>query len=147
MKKTHNPVQLAILEPKLSGHKLPKLARRLNMVSCMHGNPTNTQIWLLWNKDIMVQSFYICDQAITVSIQFQPMHFSCHASFDGCTKQERRSLWDNLLNISYSLTGSCREGGNFHIVADSHEKAGGAAVMGLSLNLLAFNNWLAVIGW
>lgn len=86
-----------------------------------------------------MQSFDICDQAITVEIQFQSMNFSCHAS--GCTKQERRSLWDNLLNISSSLTGPWILGGVFSLTSKStpSQEARASTLSCLQLSKVSFS--------
>jgi hypothetical protein len=85
---------------------------------------------LFWNAQVNITPFHTCDQAITIKANFAASDLSCLCSvvYAKCCQIDRRSLWDNLLQISAVNSMPWILGGDFNIVSQLCERAGGGSV-------------------
>lgn len=93
LKGQHRPALCVILEPKLDGDCITKIAKKLRYKHCMQQNPVNSHIWIFWDQGLDVTLVRASSQLITVRINMDD-NFSVLASFvyAKCNRGERQDL-------------------------------------------------------
>lgn len=92
-----------------------------NFTSC------NPHIWIFWISYITVSVSQVCEQSRTSNLSLADGSLIIVVSmiYLKCTRSERKVLWNNLCMISSSLSVPWILGGNFHVISNAMEKAGG----------------------
>ncbi|KAL9673176.1 hypothetical protein QQ045_029430 [Rhodiola kirilowii] len=122
--KTRWPVAQITL-PAASADALAKFALALKFPYFTHYNPTNTHIWLLWDKpfkdDILCHSM----QHITTRISYEETVFTCSFIYASTDQTTRGLLWEELCSLSPQIDGPWFFAGDFNMVASWAERQGG----------------------
>lgn len=98
-------MMLVLLKPKLCGSKLQAIANKLWFPNCMHGNPINSHIWILWKNEVSISIEIVTEQSITMDVNI-PFSFQGKftAVYANCNRLDRMQLWDELIQLSNTFT-------------------------------------------
>ncbi|KAL9665044.1 hypothetical protein QQ045_020453 [Rhodiola kirilowii] len=124
---SHSIIMLAILEPKINGDRISNIARFLGFSNFMEGADINNHVWLFWKDDVVVSHPIWDKQFLTVEVHNlnDGESMACTFIYASCDKNERQSLFDDLVEYSESISGPWIIAGDFNVISKWDEKRGG----------------------
>ncbi|KAL9687177.1 hypothetical protein QQ045_031575 [Rhodiola kirilowii] len=125
LKDTHKLGLCAILEPKSGTNAIEKLAFSLKFPYFSHCNPTNSHIWLLWDKPFQVDILAHSMLHITAKVCYEEVTFTCSFIYASTDQTTRVFLWEKLCSLAPQIDGPWFLAGDFNVVATWAEKQGG----------------------
>lgn len=123
---------VTLQEPRISGSKGLDVIRRLGFQYhlIVEARGFSGGIWILWNRpDLSITSIQSHEQFLHVKITddvFSPWFLT--VIYASPRAAERNELWDNMLNLSYSISAEWLVIGDFNEIAAPSEKKGGGPV-------------------
>ncbi|XP_061347714.1 uncharacterized protein LOC133293198 [Gastrolobium bilobum] len=128
----YKPSIVVILEPQCSGQKASDIIRKSGFKHAFvqEAEGYSGGIWILWNDETgLVEIGNHTKQFVHFKVQnFHVPSFSCTAVYASPREENRKELWDDLLNISLHCNGSWLVAGDFNEIANRDEKEGGCRV-------------------
>ncbi|XP_061351746.1 uncharacterized protein LOC133296707 [Gastrolobium bilobum] len=123
---------VVLLEPRTSSEVCRKLMKKLGFDSLIVEEAQGFAggIWIMWqSKKAEVVAVSQSSQFIHCRIKIPSgQFFEFNAVYASLTQNLREKLWDDLHNLSDTITGPWILGGDFNEIVYSHEKKGGVAV-------------------
>ncbi|XP_061369324.1 protein GAMETE EXPRESSED 2, partial [Gastrolobium bilobum] len=114
----YKPSIVVILEPRCSGQKASDIIRKSGFKHAFvqEAEGYSGGIWILWNDETgLVEIINHTKQFVHFKVQnFHVPSFSCTAVYASPREENRKELWDDLLNISLHCNGSWLVAGDFN---------------------------------
>lgn len=121
------------------------MASKLGFTQSFHGNPTNSQILLMWKSNFSLSNPVITTQSITMDVIIQnSFNGKITCVYAKCNRLERKDLWEHLTVLSSSMTDPWFVGGDLNAILDAREKKGGRPTE--VRNLFDFQNCILQTG-
>ncbi|XP_061348232.1 uncharacterized protein LOC133293658, partial [Gastrolobium bilobum] len=107
----YKPSIVVILEPRCSGQKASDIIRKSGFKHAFvqEAEGYSGGIWILWNDETgLIEIVNHTKQFVHFKVQnFHVPSFSCTAVYASPREENRKELWDDLLNISLHCNGPC----------------------------------------
>ncbi|KAL9686297.1 hypothetical protein QQ045_023753 [Rhodiola kirilowii] len=107
--------------------KLPTFANSIGFNNYVDNGMEVSKIWVVWRDGISISVVATSTQHITVEIDPGPSMASFYCSFVYAAndRNDRRPLWEELIDISYDLPHPWMVVGDFNSISSWTEKQGG----------------------
>ncbi|XP_016505750.1 uncharacterized protein LOC107823577 [Nicotiana tabacum] len=129
MKKEHDFLIVALMEPFQKTRYIQKYMRRLGMENAISN--VNGKIWLF--LDAMVEWDLLIDteQQLTIKVYHQDIgnYIIMTFVYAKCSSLERLELWDNLYYLASNMDLPWIIEGDFNVILSEEEKIGGLPVL------------------
>lgn len=140
LKRAHNLIFIAVMEPFCRRSKLDRFRRRLGF-DFAHAN-SNNKIWLFSDMAINCTVIEDLDQHVTCSINNNGDSMYITIVYAKCHVHLREELWDNIKNFAEGNTSPWMVVGDFNFIIDLEENKGGVAHNILRAWHLSIASWI-----